>query len=144
MNTHPHILDICVLFPLRMPKVLYVTRALFQYKDCLSWYRNSHYKDKMVVRSSFLYTCIGNPYTDKMESWYWDSTQGNFSSKHWGMIDMADILQTTFSNSFSQKRKILFWLKFHHEGELWGIHCESNFDQKSDPWLSVIKICFIQ
>ena len=45
-------------------------RALSQYKDSLSRYGDSHYKDETVVRPSYLYN--GNPYTAKMISLYWD------------------------------------------------------------------------
>ena len=31
------------------------TGSLFQYKDCLSMYKDSHYKDKMIERPSYLY-----------------------------------------------------------------------------------------
>ena len=48
--------------------------ALFQYKDRLSWYRDSHYNDKTVVRPSFLYN--GNLYTCKIASIYWDGPNG--------------------------------------------------------------------
>ena len=41
-----------------------------QYKDCLSRYRDFHYKDKLVVRLSYLHN--GNPYTGKMASLYLD------------------------------------------------------------------------
>ena len=46
-------------------------RVLFQYKDSLSRYGDSHYEDKRVSRPSFLYN--GNPYTGKTGSLYWDS-----------------------------------------------------------------------
>ena len=36
-------------------------------------YGDSHYKDKMVVRPSYLYN--GNPYTGKMIYLYWDVPQ---------------------------------------------------------------------
>ena len=41
------------------------TWPLSQHKDCLSRYGDFCYKDKMVVRPSYLYTCIGNLYTIK-------------------------------------------------------------------------------
>ena len=41
-------------------------RALSQYKDHFSRYGNFHYKDKTVVRPSYLYN--GNSYTSKMAS----------------------------------------------------------------------------
>ena len=37
--------------------------TLSQYEYILSWYMHSHYKDKTVLRPSYLYK--GNPYTDK-------------------------------------------------------------------------------
>ena len=40
-------------------------------KDYLSRYGNFHYKEKTVVRKSYLYN--GNPYIVKMASLYWDS-----------------------------------------------------------------------
>ena len=43
-------------------------RALFQYKDRLSSYGDFHYKDKTVVRPSYLY--YGNAYTGKSASLY--------------------------------------------------------------------------
>ena len=42
--------------------------AQFQYKDRLSRYRDSHYKDKTVSRPSYLYN--GNSYTGKTTSLY--------------------------------------------------------------------------
>ena len=47
--------------------------VLSQYKDSLSRYSDSHYKDKLVVRLSNLFN--GNPYTGKMTSLYWDGSQ---------------------------------------------------------------------
>ena len=49
------------------------TRALSQYKDSLSMYGDFHYKDKKVVRPSYLYN--GNSYTGKSVSLYWDGPQ---------------------------------------------------------------------
>ena len=43
-------------------------RALLQYEDCLSWYRHYYYKDKTVVRPSYLYN--RNAYTGKVASLY--------------------------------------------------------------------------
>ena len=40
-------------------------------------YEDSHVKDKMVVRLSYLKH--EDPYTDKMTSFYWDAPQGFFS-----------------------------------------------------------------
>ena len=42
--------------------------TLFQYEDSLSQYMESHYKEKMVMRLSYLYN--GNPYSGKMEFLY--------------------------------------------------------------------------
>ena len=42
-----------------------------QYKDGLSRYGDFHYKDKTVLRPSYLYD--GNPYTGKTIYLYWDS-----------------------------------------------------------------------
>ena len=44
------------------------TGALFQYKDRLFRYADSHYKDKTVVRQSYLYS--DNPYAGKAASLY--------------------------------------------------------------------------
>ena len=44
--------------------------ALSQYKDSLSMYVDFPYKDKMVVRPSYLYN--GNSYSCNMTSLYWD------------------------------------------------------------------------
>ena len=41
------------------------------YKDRLSRYGDFHYKDKAVVRPSYIYN--GNPYTGKTASLYWDT-----------------------------------------------------------------------
>ena len=43
-------------------------RAPSQYKDRLSRYGDSHYKDKTVSRTSYVYT--GNSYTDETASFY--------------------------------------------------------------------------
>ena len=48
------------------------TRALSQCKDGLSRCEDFHYKDKMVMRPSYLYN--GNPYTGKTTSLYWDAS----------------------------------------------------------------------
>ena len=48
-----------------------VAWVLSQYKNHLSRYGDSHYKDKKVVRLSYIYN--GNSYTDKMTSLYWIS-----------------------------------------------------------------------
>ena len=62
------------------------TRALFQYKDCLSrtvfqYNADSHYNDKTVVRPSYL--CNGKLYTPgKMVSLYWASPQCFCSATH--------------------------------------------------------------
>ena len=40
--------------------------APFQYKHCLSRYKNSHFKDKIVERPSYVYN--RDTYTDKMTS----------------------------------------------------------------------------
>ena len=47
-------------------------RAPSQYKDGLSRYGDFHYKDKTVVRLSYLYN--GNSYTGKTAFVYWDCT----------------------------------------------------------------------
>ena len=47
--------------------------ALSQHKESLSWFRDFYYKDKTVVRLSYLYH--GNSYTGNMASLYWDYTQ---------------------------------------------------------------------
>ena len=44
--------------------------SVSQYKDRLSMYEDSHYKDKTVMRPSYLYD--GNSYTGKTTSLYWD------------------------------------------------------------------------
>ena len=46
------------------------TWAPHQYKDGLSRYGDSHYKDKTVVRPPYPYN--GNPYIGKKASLYWD------------------------------------------------------------------------
>ena len=43
---------------------IFCPRGLFQYKDHFSRYKHSHYKDKTVIRLSYLYN--GNSYTDEM------------------------------------------------------------------------------
>ena len=43
-------------------------------KDCLSRYGNFHYKDKMVVKPSYLYN--GNSYTGGLTHLYWDRPLG--------------------------------------------------------------------
>ena len=48
----------------------HIARDLSQYEDHIAKYRDSHYKDVMVVRPSYLYN--GNPCTGKMTSLYWD------------------------------------------------------------------------
>ena len=56
--------------------------VLFQYKDCLSRYRDSHYKDKAFMRLSYLYD--GSSYTGKASSLYCDGPHiilGDFSGK---------------------------------------------------------------
>ena len=73
-----------------------IFRAPYRYKDCLSVfpvYRNSHCKDEMVMRLSYLYN--ENPYTgrvylyngnfqtDKAASLYWDGPQGSDSIQRW-------------------------------------------------------------
>ena len=52
-------------------------RALSQYKDRLFRYSYSHYKDKTVMRLSYLYN--GNLYIDKMTSLYWDPKHPRWS-----------------------------------------------------------------
>ena len=47
------------------------TWALFQYKDHLSRYSDSHYKDKMVMKPSNLYNW--NFYYGRTASLYWDT-----------------------------------------------------------------------
>ena len=47
------------------------TWALFQYKKRLSRYEDFHYKDKTVVRPSYLYN--GNSYAGRTASLCWDS-----------------------------------------------------------------------
>ena len=44
---------------------------LFQYKDCLSIYRDSNYKNKMVVRLCHPYN--DNSYIGKTAKLYWNS-----------------------------------------------------------------------
>ena len=48
--------------------------GLFQDKDCHSRYRDSHYKEKTVVRLCYLYN--GNSCTGKTAFLYWDSHVG--------------------------------------------------------------------
>ena len=48
---------------------LILQQAPFQYKDHLYWYGDFHYKDKTVMRPSYLYN--DNPYTGKTTSLYW-------------------------------------------------------------------------
>ena len=52
-------------------ELLTSSRDPSQYKDNLSRYGYSHYKDKMVIRPSYLYN--GKPYTGKTPSLCWDS-----------------------------------------------------------------------
>ena len=49
------------------------TRALSQYKDDLSRYRDFHYEDNMVMRPSSLYN--ETPYIGTMTSSYWNVPQ---------------------------------------------------------------------
>ena len=53
-------------------------RALFQYKDCLSRYYDSHYKDKTVLKQSYLY--IGNLYSGKMACIYCNGSLVSYTS----------------------------------------------------------------
>ena len=55
------------------------TRALTQYNDCLSRYRESHYKDRTVLRPSYLYN--RNPYSCKTASLWWIRPQEKFSTR---------------------------------------------------------------
>ena len=54
-------------------KHIMTARATFHYKDHLIGCGNMHYKDKTVMRPSYLHN--GNPYTGKMTSLYWDNLQ---------------------------------------------------------------------
>ena len=104
-----------------------------QYKDCLSWYRDSYYKVEMVVRPSYLYD--GNPYTGKTVSLYWDALRRHLwcvnivaKSVSWGSVSIPSMWllklitpwtkwppfwQTTLSNEFSWMKMVEFWFKFH-------------------------------
>ena len=50
-----------------------------QFKDHLSWYRDSHYKDNMAMRLSYLYN--DHPYIDKTEYLYWWPSEPHFNMK---------------------------------------------------------------
>ena len=56
----------CGLVPIEFTRFLQDYRAQSQYKDCLSGYVDFCYKNKTVVRPSFLYN--GNAYTGKTVS----------------------------------------------------------------------------
>ena len=64
-----------IQLPTKVPLILETWRypenwALSQYKDLLSWHRDSHYKDETVIRPSYLY--IGNPWICKTTTLFWN------------------------------------------------------------------------
>ena len=65
-------------------------RALFQYKDHLSRYGYFHYKDKTVVRPSYLYK--GNSYTGKTGSLYRRPTGPGLKKSHLKCVHMMLLL----------------------------------------------------
>ena len=107
------------------------TLAPSQYIDCLSWYRDSHYKDEMVWWQS-----SGNPYSGKTLSLYWDGplikcNAAQFSTKipshhyrnskcrvkfngltqNWGnssVLTLADVLE--LPHSCAKPSRCLIWL----------------------------------
>ena len=54
---------------------IYIYMFIFLYKDSVSRYGDSHYKDKTVTRPSYLYN--GNPYTGNTTSLYIESDPGD-------------------------------------------------------------------
>ena len=66
-QTYKHI---CILFKF---STLRWNSAPFQYENSLSRYVDFHYKEKMVVRLSYLYN--GNSHTGKTTSLYWNGPQ---------------------------------------------------------------------
>ena len=63
----------------KFPHSFLSIRVLFQYKDCPSRYGDYHYKDKTVIRPSYLYN--GNPCVGKMASWYQSGPPGSYLNK---------------------------------------------------------------
>ena len=77
---------------------VYISRDLWQYKDQLSWYGDSHYKDEMVVRPSYLYN--GNQITRKtgLYTYQWSTAYRSRASSQY-------------------KDHPLWYIDFHHKDE---------------------------
>ena len=85
-------------------------------------YRNSHNKDKTVLRPSYLYdvnSCIRlYPCTDTKPGCYL------FIATYWTSNKMAEILKITLSHQFPWQEIVAFWFKCHwHLFQMPVSHC---------------------